>query len=387
MSTEREDLAAFLDELRPIDHHCHGVVEAELDRDAFEALLNEGFEPPPAGTSHLDSPVGLAVRRWCAPALGLEPLASVEAYLERRAELGAEEVARRLLRAAGLGGLIVETGYRSSEVVGPERMGQLAGAPTWEVVRLEAIAEAVAGTRPSAAGYAAAFRAALEERTSRAVGLKTIVAYRGGFALDPAPPSAAEVTDAAGRWLAAIGTEPPRLTDPVLLRFGIWAGAELARESGLPLQVHSGWGDPDLTLHLANPSLLTDLVKALGAMGVQVVFLHCYPYHREAAFLAAVLPNVSFDVGEALTYLGVSSRRLLAEALELAPFSKQLYSSDAFGAPELYLLGAAQFRRGLADVLGAWVEDGDCTMRDAEHIARLIAVENAARIYPLGRGG
>ncbi len=364
-----------------------GSWSGDLDRPALEALLNEGFDPPPDGTSHLDSPVGLAVRRWCAPALGLEPLSNAEAYLERRAELGTEEVSRRLLGAARLSRLIVETGYRSSDVVGPTRMGELAGTPVSEVVRLEAVAETVVAGEPRAADYADAFRSSLEARTTVAVGLKTIVAYRGGFAFDPSPPSSSEVTDAAGRWLADPGDPGPRLTDPVLLRFGIWAGAELARDAGLPLQIHSGWGDPDLTLHLANPSLLTDLVKALGTMGVQVVFLHCYPYHREAAYLAAVLPNVYFDVGEAITYTGVGSRSLLAESLELAPFTKQLYSSDAFGAPELYLLGAAQFRRGLAEILGGWVDDGDCSLDDAERIARLIAIENATRIYPLERGG
>lgn len=372
------ELEAFLRDLPLTDHHCHGVVEGELDRPGFEDLINEGFDPPPAGTSHFESPIGLAIRRWCAPALDLEPLADPERYLERRAELGAEEVNRRLLRAAGLGHLIVDSGYRSSEVTGVERTGELAGVPASEVVRLEAVAEDVAASGVDAAGYADAFREELERRCERAVGLKTIVAYRGGFAFDPRPPAAAEVVRAAERWLAAGG----RLTNPVLLRFGIYAGAELARDRGMPLQVHSGWGDPDLTLHLANPSLLTDLVKELGRMGVNVVFLHCYPYHREAAYLAAVLPNVSFDVGEAITYLGPSATRLLAEALELAPFTKQLYSSDAFGLAELYLVGAAQFRRGLAEVLGAWIADGRCSAADAERIARLVAVENAARIYP-----
>jgi predicted TIM-barrel fold metal-dependent hydrolase len=389
MSTEGApvELAAFLEDLRPIDHHCHGVVSYDLDRPAFELLLNEGFDPPPAGTSHLDSPVGLAIRRWCAPALGLEPHASLDAYVERRAELGREEVDRRLLGAARLGGLVIETGYRSSDVLGPAGMHDLAGVPAYEVLRLETVAEAVAETRPSAAGYADTFREALGARSSTAVGLKTIAAYRGGFAFDPAPPSTAEVTDAAGHWLGSLERDPPRLTDPVLLRFGIWAGAELARERHLPIQFHTGWGDPDLTLHLANPSLLTDLLKALGRMAVNVVLLHCYPYHREAAFLATVLPNVSFDIGEALTYLGPSSRGLLTEALELAPFTKQLYSSDAFGVSELHLLGAAHFRSGLTEVLGRWVADGDASLADVEHIATAIAVGNAERIYPFARGG
>ncbi len=376
MSTE---LQAFLQDLPLTDHHCHGIMTADLDRPAFEDLINEGFDPPPAGTSHFESPIGLAVRRWCAPVLGLEPLVEPERYLARRAELGGEEASRRLLRAAGLGRLIVESGYRSGEVSDVERTGQLAGVPASEVVRLEAVAEHVAASGIEAAGYPDAFRAELAARAAGAVGLKTIVAYRGGFAFDPAPPSEAEVAEAAGRWLATGGG---RLTDPVLLRFGIFAGAELAREHGMPLQIHAGWGDPDLTLHLANPSLLTDLVKELGRMGVNVVFLHCYPYHREAAYLAAVLPNVYFDVGEAITYLGPSASRLLAEALELAPFTKQLYSSDAFGLAELYLVGAAQFRRGLEEVLGAWVADGRCSAADAERIAHLVATGNAERIYP-----
>jgi predicted TIM-barrel fold metal-dependent hydrolase len=172
----------------------------------------------------------------------------------------------------------------------------------------------------------------------------------------------------------------------VLLRHGIWAGAELARDRRLPLQVHAGWGDPDLTIHLANPALLTDLVRALGRLPVNVVFLHCYPYHREAAYLAAVFPHVHFDVGSALNYVGPSAEGLLAEALELAPFTKQLFSSDAFGLPELFYLGARLFRRALAGVLGRWVEDDQCSPPEALRIARLVGRDNALRIYPVGAG-
>ncbi|TMK64629.1 MAG: amidohydrolase, partial [Actinobacteria bacterium] len=62
--------------LRLIDHHCHGVVKADLDLAGFENLIAESSDPPPRGTSRFDSPLGLAVRRWCAPVLGLEPFAS-----------------------------------------------------------------------------------------------------------------------------------------------------------------------------------------------------------------------------------------------------------------------------------------------------------------------
>ena len=73
-------------ELGPlIDHHCHGLVLDDLDRPAFEALLNEAARPAAAGTTFFDSLLGLAVRRWCAPVLDLPIHASPEDYLERRA--------------------------------------------------------------------------------------------------------------------------------------------------------------------------------------------------------------------------------------------------------------------------------------------------------------
>ena len=80
------------DRLALIDHHCHGVVTTPLDRPGVEALLTEAPGPPPPGTSMFDSPLGFAVRRWCAPLLDLEASAPAGRYLERRAELGPGEV-------------------------------------------------------------------------------------------------------------------------------------------------------------------------------------------------------------------------------------------------------------------------------------------------------
>ncbi|MDP8977253.1 MAG: amidohydrolase, partial [Actinomycetota bacterium] len=105
MSTE-----ATVEGLALVDHHCHGVVTGDLDRGGFEDLMTESAHPAPAGTSHFDGPLGLAIRRWCAPLLDLPAHAPPEAYLERRAGLGAARVNERLLRAAGLGALLVDGG-------------------------------------------------------------------------------------------------------------------------------------------------------------------------------------------------------------------------------------------------------------------------------------
>lgn len=366
-----------------VDHHCHGVVTAPLDQPSFESLISESFSAAPEGTSAFDSPVGLAIRRWCPPVLGLEPFPQPQAYLARRADLGSEEVNRRFLRASGLEALLVDTGFRSSELLDVPGMAEAAGVPAHEVVRLESVAEAVAASGVTAAGYADAFAAALEEAAREAVGLKTVVAYRAGLAFDPSAPSPARVVNAAGAWLRATEGGRPRLTDADLLRFGIWAGVELAEDRGLPLQVHAGFGDPDLALHLANPVLLTDLVRMLDARGVNVVFLHCYPYHREAGYMAKSYANVYLDVGASLNHVGPGAAHLLGEAMEMAPFAKHLYSSDALGLPELYYLGAQVFRRSLGAVLDEWIRADVCSKAEAERIVGSLGRDNARRIYPL----
>ena len=108
-----------------IDHHCHGTVKADLDQKDFEALLSESYRPPVPGTTHFDKPLGLLVRRHCAPLLDLEPFVEPEAYVERRRALGAAEVARRLLKASGIDTFLVDTGHLSSNLTNPHELEAL----------------------------------------------------------------------------------------------------------------------------------------------------------------------------------------------------------------------------------------------------------------------
>src|SRR5262245_39557732 len=154
-----------------IDHHCHGVSPAELDWKGFQALFSESYRPPPSGTNEFQKPLGLAIRAFCAPLIDLEPHASGEAYVERRLALGASEVNRRLMQASRLECLLVDTGHRSDAILGFEETGRLAGAPAYEVVRIEAILEEVAASGVAADTFARAFADRLAERALRAVGL------------------------------------------------------------------------------------------------------------------------------------------------------------------------------------------------------------------------
>jgi hypothetical protein len=88
-------------------------------------------------------------------------------------------------------------------------------------------------------------------------------------------------------------------------------------------------------------------------------------------------------VGLASTYVGHRAAELLAEVLELAPFGKVLYSSDAFGLPELYLVAANAFRRAVHQVLGGWARDGEAAEPDVHRIAAMIAEHNSAGLYRL----
>lgn len=362
-----------------VDHHCHGVVAGPLDRDGFEDLISEGGQAPP-GTTNFDTQLGFAVRRWCAPVLGLDAHASPEAYLARREELGPEEVNARLLRASGIGDLLLDTGYEGDKILSPREMAEASGARGHEVVRLEAVAERVARSGTTAASFAAAYAETLDAASRHAVGLKSIIAYRHGLDFEPERPSGREVREAAGRWLGTYeATGRCRLDDPVLLRHVLWAGVD----RGLPLQFHVGYGDPDIHLHRCDPTHMTDFVKAVRPRRVPLMLLHCYPYQREAGYLAAVFPHVYMDVGLAVNYAGARAGTVLAESLEVTPFHKTLFSSDAFGLPELYHLGAELFRHALGGVLDGWVADGAWSAADAERVARLIGGDNARRVYRL----
>lgn len=360
-----------------VDHHVHGALRSSVDRRTFESMISEGPKAPSVGTQ-FDSQVGFAIRRWCAPLLGLPAHAPAEEYWERRCSLGEAEVNRRLLGAAGTTTYLLETGYLGGAVLDPEEHASASSASAREVVRLEAVAEQVLSGLGSPGEFVDQYESALAEATSSAVGTKSIIAYRYGFDFEPERPRPGDVTAAADR-LMRRGAPVRRVDDVVLLRHLLWCGVD----RGLPVQLHSGYGDPDLDLHRANPLLLTPWLRMVEATGVPVMLLHNYPYHREAGYLAQVFDNVFFDIGLGINYVGSQSTQLIAESFEVAPFHKQLYSSDAWGPSELHLLGAVLWRRGVGRVIGDWVEAGDWSASDAERVVHLIGHQNAERVYRL----
>jgi predicted TIM-barrel fold metal-dependent hydrolase len=370
-----------------VDHHVHSVIRDVNDRRTLERFLTESGEPAAEGHSYFDSFLGAALLRTCAPVLDLPPATTADDYLARRIELGGEEANRRLLGAAGVAELLVDHGFRGGELVDISELRRLAGTSVRRIVRLEQVAEAVMAEGGDAAGFANAFAERLAGELSgpdAAVGCKSVLAYRHGLDVDPTEPTPEEVRAAAAEWIGgAAASRSWRVSHPVLLRHLVWAGLR----AGVPLQFHTGYGDPDLELHRSDPALLTGLIRKADPLGTPIMLLHCYPYHRQAAYLAGVYPHVYFDVGLAINYVGYRAAAVLAEAVESAPFHKMLYSSDAFGLAELHLMGALAFREALAEALDPLLWRESRGEDEVARVASLIGAGNARRLYNLSALG
>lgn len=361
-----------------VDQHCHGVARSPLTTEQFTAYLTESHAPAAPGTTFFDTQLGFALRRWCPPLLGLPAHCPPADYLARRAELGTERTLRLLLGATGITDHLVDTGL-SAGLTTLDELAAAAGARTHEIARLETLAEHTADTTGGCREFLGALHTAVREAARTAVAFKSVVAYRHGLDFDPARPTRAEVRRATDGWLAA-RRPGERLRDPVLLRHLLWTAADTA----LPLQLHTGFGDPDLRLHRGDPLLLTDFVRAVAPTGCPLVLLHTYPYHRGAAYLAHAFPHVYTDIGLTIPHTGARAEAVLAETLELAPFGKLLFSTDAYGLPELYVTATRLFTRALGRLLDGWVREGAWAAGDARRVTEIITAGNARRIYRLG---
>ncbi|MCH0539626.1 amidohydrolase [Streptomyces sp. MUM 203J] len=334
-----------------VDHYGQGVLLTELGLGTFEARLGS-----------FDTWTGFAVRRWCPPLLDLDPHCPPARYLARRRELGALEVARRLLRASGVGTFLVDTG-EPGDRLSPQELGRAAGAAAYEVVRLETLAQRVADSAGSVDGLLAGLAEAVHRAAASAVAFTSVRAVRHGLSHAADPPGPGEVRGAAGRWLARRDPGGAVVTDPVLLRHLVW----IAVTTGRPLQLHLDGGDP---------SPLADFASATGGLGTPVVLLGCSPHHRQAGHLAGRFPHVYVD-------LGAATPGVLADALEATPFGRLMFSCGARGLAELQVTGARGFTEALGRVLGGWVRDGAWSRADAERVAGMVAAGNARRVYGL----
>ena len=371
-------LSKHISNVELFDHHTHGVWIETPTEEMFTFQMTESDRQPESLEQGMDAQLGFAVRAWCAPILDLSPHVDSRTYFERRCELGGDEVNRRFLTSAGISDFGVDTGYRGNEIFTEKGMAEISGRAAHKITRLETVAEIVLLEGTSPANFISDYRAKLYAEAKGAIGLKSIIAYRYGLDFDPTRPSEPEVLKAATTLLAEFEKSGSvRVADPVLLRHFLYEGMDL----NLPIQFHVGYGDPDLQLHRCDPLLMTEFITIAEARNIPLMLLHCYPFHRNAGYLAQMFRNVYLDVGLAINYTGAQSSQIIAESFELAPFNKILFSSDAWGLSDLTYLGAKLFRVEVDRLFSRWVDEGHWSEADAIRVVNMVAYENARRVY------
>lgn len=306
----------------------------------------------------------------------------VDDVLARRRAL-APHAARAALRQSRLTALLVDTGYPPDGAMSLDDMRTIAPCAIHEIFRVETCAERLIRATPSFKEFRERFRSELAHAVGTCVGFKSIIAYRTGLAVREW--TDAEVADCYRNVVLRVergGTS--RLTDKPLLDTLFLLTLETCVASGRPLQVHSGFGDPDIDLLQADPLLLRPIVEDARWFGARIVLLHMsYPYFREAAFMTAVWPQIHLDLSLALPFLGPAAVAPLIEILGLAPASKLLYGSDVSAVPELFALSADWAKAALGEALDWLVARSTLSVERARGTAELILSGNAQRLYGL----
>jgi hypothetical protein len=375
-------MALDLSSIPIVDNHCHSLLrEQPADDAAFRIHLTESYFPEIARD---DVPHSLFYHwtiRELALLLDCEP--TPDAVHAARRERGLAWLTREIVARGNFKTWLIDTGYGAETTFSLEELRGLAPVRIEEVLRLEPLIERLILGAVSFNGFLNAYRSAIADlRKKGIVGMKSVIAYRTGLQLEAVDRAAAaaaftEVREIGKRdgWL--------RIESKPLLDYLIVIAVEESARQGVPIQFHTGLGDPDLDLTKVDPAALR-LIFSDRYRAAPIVLLHTgYPYVRSLAYLAAMFPNVYADMGEAILFAAGEATEITRELLGLAPASKILFSTDASLVPELYWVGARLGRRALGRVLDEHIADGAIDERTAIDWAERILWRNSERVYGL----
>jgi uncharacterized protein len=366
-----------------VDNHCHSLLrEQPADDVAFRGHLTESYIPEVARDDVQHSLGWHWAIRELAAFLGCEP--TPEAVHAARREWGVERLTREIAKRGNFRTWLIDTGYGSGTTFSLDDLrAMVPGLEVREIVRLEPLIERLILEADDFDSFVGAYDAAIADlRGSGYVGMKSVIAYRSGLQLTlVARPSAADAfrsVHSAGRREGRIRIESKPLLDFLIVR-----AVEQAARQNVPIQFHTGLGDPDLDLTKVDPAALR-VIFADRYRGAPIVLLHSgYPYVRSASYCAAMFPNVYADIGEVNLFAPGEYRGIVREMLGLAPANKILFSTDASLVPELYWLGAVLGRRALGQVLDEHIADAFIDAKVAMGFAELILYGNSERVYRL----
>jgi uncharacterized protein len=366
-----------------VDNHCHSLLRDQPADDlAFRNHLTESYIPEVARD---DVPHSLGWHwaiRELASFLGCDP--TPDAVHATRREWGVQRLASEIVKRANFKTWLVDTGYGSGTTFSLDELrAMVPGLEIREIARLEPLIERLILEADDFDSFLSVYEASVSDlRRSGYVGMKSVIAYRSGLQIEAvARPTAADAFRAVHSVARRQGGL--RIESKPLLDFLIVMAVEQAARQNVPIQFHTGLGDPDLDLTKVDPAALR-LIFADRYRGAPIVLLHSgYPYVRSASYCTAMFPNVYADLGEVNLFAPGDYRGIVREMLGLAPANKILFSTDASLIPELYWLGSVLGRRALGQVLDEHIADGFIGEMVAMQFAEMILWRNAERVYRL----
>ena len=366
------------------DNHCHGIYRTQVPMDvaAWRGLFTESTDQEMRGKHVTTTLFYRRLIREMATFFDCEP--TEEAILAARQKLDEQDLIRGFLRAANFDVLFVDKGYPPLDLLlSDATVSDLANCRVAPMLRVELLMQRLITENTTLSAVIEALRAALSDvRGQGYVALKSIVAYRTG--LDIRTWMTDDVDEAfavARREVQEKGSI--RLAHKPLLDTLLHVTFEEAARQELPIQFHTGYGDADADMLLANPLHLRAVLERREYRAMPVVLLHeSYPYTQQGAYLATVYENTYLDLSYGIPFLGYQEMlEFTRAAFSVAPYSKLLYSSDAVGVPEVHWVSALDGRRILGQVLVECITNGDLSQTEAEQAGVAVLHDNAIKLY------
>jgi uncharacterized protein len=365
------------------DHHAHALFYEKVWREAaIEPFFTEAYDPVILEKFTRDNLYFRRSMRELAEFYRCE--ATPQAVLIARQTWNYQELARRMFAQSNMSHWLIDDGIWTDKLMTVAESQTFVGVPTYRVVRLETELAKLIVRFDSPQKLLAAFADHLHQLAPSVVAFKSIIAYRTG--LDVAQHHSSALERSFSELKRGLKSEQvPRINDKTLLDEALWVALKVAAKHNKPIQFHTGYGDPDLDMRLANPLHLRAILENKTLRGLKVVMLHCYPFMREAGYLAAVYGGAYLDLGLTIPYTSVGGMKTsVQEALHLSPITKVLFSTDAQRSPEIFYFACRWGRKVLGDVLEQTVTEGDLSEAEALWAAERILQKNSAELYNLG---
>lgn len=381
-----------------VDHHVHAPYKRAhaIPLDEFRRPFTEASIPA-VWTENLHTLIGYQwMVRELARVLHCEPTEA--AVLAARNGMAVVPYHRLLADAANLGACYADDLFAFGQCYPIDEWAEVIGRPVERVLRVETCVEQGYDACETLDDALHRLTREIAAPARRLVSLKSIAGYRSGLAFDP--PSAAQRRQAAAAYRelrdaalsphaaqgapAVLSPSPGRIADKALVDTIVWTALEAAAPLGLPMQFHVAFGDDDIVMTRNDPTLMRALFAHAPFRAVPLVLLHCYPFHRQAGYLASTYPNAYVDLGLTIPIVGPGAATVLAETLELCPTRQLLASTDGHMEPEFQWFAIFVWRWALARVLGRYVEWDILDNDTALDTARAVLHDNALRVYRTG---